>query len=384
MQQFDLIIIGGGLVGASFAHAIAGSGLSILLIDHLPATATYSGELDNRGIALAYTSKKILQTLNLWSGLVDQAHIIDTIHVSEQHHFGFTKLTASSYNLPALGYVVSASSLGKSIVHGLDRLNSITIMRPATVRAMCFDTKSATWSVMVNDCKLQTKLLIAADGVDSMLRKQQNITLQTKDHQQTAIVANIGIRAKHLTTAYERFTANGVLALLPFGEQRVKCVWTVANANLPRLMGLHDSAFLQEVQAAFGMRLGWFTVVSARKAFEINHSYANCILSNSSVLIGNAANALHPVAAQGFNLGLRDAITLAKVLRDAHSKSIAINDPDVLNEYAVLRKNDQHNTRGFTNSLVTLKISRRAGIIAAAFLPWLNKKIITRGMGTCM
>lgn len=381
VSHFDIVIVGGGLVGACFARAIADSGLKTLVIDKAPVGSLYHPSMDNRGLALSYGTQQSLHTLKCWDKVAPVAHPIATVHVSEQSSFGFTKLTAASKKIPALGYVVSASNLGKAIVDGLEHLPDITIMRPANIAAAEFDSVRQQWNLTVNESKISAGLLIAADGANSELRSQQNIDAITTDFQQTAIVANVSMTNISNTTAYERFTPQGVVALLPFGAQQLKCVWTAPNSIAADLMSQTDSDFLKNLQHVFGFRLGKLSALSERKSFSIVESYATQLYSSRLVLIGNAANTLHPVAAQGFNLGMRDVMQLASLLRKSKEFD--------LKQYALLRQPDHLKTREFTNSLVNIfakengfiKFGRRLGIVAAQFVPSLNQKIISRGQG---
>lgn len=380
MQQFDLAIIGGGLVGASFARAIADSGLKTVIIDQQPANILYSSSLDNRGLALSYSSVQILTDLKVWPLIEAQAHPIKTVHVSEQHSFGFTKLRASTFELPSLGYVVSASAIGAALICGLEDLPQITVMRPVVISDVCYDNVAANWTVQLENLNIKAKLLIAADGSNSFLRAKQNIGALVRDPKQSAIVTNLIVQQAVIDTAYERFTQQGVLAILPFGRNQVKCVWTIDNSCIDNFKSLSDQEFVAAVQAAFGFRLGRFTAVSERKIFPIQIVQADRLYDNGIVLLGNAANSLHPVAAQGFNLGLRDVAVLAKILKSGSYD---------LQSYAIQRANDHQITQDYTNTLVELfasdieilKFSRRIGLLATQFIPSLNRKISARGMG---
>lgn len=390
MQCFDIAIIGCGLVGASFARSVAVVGLNVLVVDKLPPQALYSDSLDNRGLALSHTTKQILDSLNCWHKIAPNAYAIENVHVSEQYSFGHAMLNAAANNIPALGYVVSASNLGKAITQDLEQLKNITIMRPAEVNNMVFDNHSKNWQLSINNQDVRVKLLVAADGANSVLRNTKNIVSNTIDYEQLAIVTNVKIAAKNITTAYERFSANGVIALLPFGPQNIKCVWTAPNVIAAQLKAMSDIEFIAALQAVIGFRLGKFNTISERKSFAIVQTCADPIYSEGLVLIGNAANTLHPVAAQGFNLGIRDAVTLAKVLGIAKNNNQEINSIATLQQYAALRFNDHNKTLKFTNSLVDIfadnnnivKASRRLGILAAQFIRPLNKKIISHGLGT--
>jgi len=380
VQYFDVVVSGGGLVGASIVRAMSGSTLKILVLDQQPAHTMYSSALDNRGLALSYSSMKILSELNMWSLLQAEAYPIKTVHVSEQGSFGFTKLRADNFKVPALGYVVSASSIGAALITNLENLANVTVMRPATINDLSYNIADSAWTLDIQGAKITAKLLIAADGANSFLRARQNIYAVVKEHKQTALVTNLGLQQSKLETAFERFTAHGVLAILPFGENRAKCVWTLDNHLAANLKALNDVEFLAAAQAAFGFRIGRFTSVMERKFFPIQTVQASRIYGEGLVLLGNAANTLHPVAAQGFNLGLRDVVALAKNLTAGNY---------CLKDYAAQRVKDHQRAQNYTNSLVELfssdvelvKISRRLGLLAAQFIPALNKHITASGMG---
>lgn len=390
MHSYDVAIIGGGLVGASMARALSGSGLSTIVLDQQPASDLYSAKLDNRGLALAYGSKKILDRLGVWDQLLDHVYTIDTVHVSEKGAFGFTKLTASSLKIQALGYVISASNLGSGLLQNLELLPDISVFRPSRIKDLYFDAVANNWTIEFADRKINATLLIAADGTDSFLRLKQNIPTIGRDFKQTAIVTNVFVReniAKQLTTAYERFTDMGVLALLPFGEQRYKCIWTVENLYAENILKLSDLEFIQNVQKYLGFRLGEFVAADKRISFPIRQLQATNLIAEGAVLIGNAANTLHPVAAQGFNLGLRDVQDLSKILISAHNNNQALNEPSILERYAAVRKADHAQTQNYTNNLVDLfssnsyssKAARRLGILAAHLSRPFNTLIAAKG-----
>ena len=274
MQEFDVAIIGGGLVGASLARALAGTGKSCVVLDQQPAAQLYSAALDNRGLALTYGSAKILMDLRIWPLLVKDAYPVQAVHVSERGSFGFTKLLAEQFKIPALGYVVSASSLGAALCQNLELLPDITVMRPIEISALAYDASSNSWDIIFPTAKINAKLLVAADGSNSFLRSRLNIPVTTKDYQQTAIVANIQLQKGTPNIAYERFNDLGVLALLPFGQQQVKCVWTIDNAKLDKLSQCSDQEFLAKTQAAFGYRLGKLMHVGQRHMFPVQQLQA--------------------------------------------------------------------------------------------------------------
>lgn len=389
MQQFDLAVIGGGLVGSSFVRAVSGLGLRVLVIDRAPAISLYNHNLDNRGLALSYTTKQTLDELQCWVKIATKAYPIETVHVSEQKCFGFTKLESKDYNINALGYVVSASDLAAALLTDLELLPGVTVLRPTVIEDIVFESVSRTWSISVAQQRITAKLIVAADGSNSILHSQQNISIHNVNLQQAALVTNLETIMPSFTIAYERFSRNGVLAILPFGAYRAKCVFTGSELYVSQLLNSSDADFINEIQNLIGYRLGKFKSVADRKMFSVTNSYANPIYGDSLVLLGNAANTLHPVAAQGFNLGVRDAIVFARVLQQAILDGKAINQSDILEKYATLRSNDHIKTRMFTNRLVDVfsdcrrhvRLCRQAGVLAAQFIPSINKKIIKQGLG---
>lgn len=379
MQQFDVAIIGGGLIGAGMARAIVGTGLRVAIIDHQLAADLYKPSMDNRGLALSYTSIKILEKLNIWPKLSAISYPIKTVHVSEQGAFGFTKLAANNFKIPALGYVVSASALGKALVQDLEILSDITVLRPMEIKSLCYDSVQSSWEIMLKEQKIKAKLLIAADGSDSCVRSRLNIDVSIKDYNQSAIVTNLMVNQAHKDIAYERFTKSGVLALLPFGDKKLKCVWTLNNCVVADFMRMTDAEFINTIQVIFGFRLGSFIRVDKRVVFPIRQMQANSLYVENAVLIGNAANTLHPVAAQGFNLGLRDVDTLAQVIVAGES----------LAKYAAQRSIDHQSTQKYSNNLVELfsseapliKTARKIALLAGQFIPVLNRRIMVQGVG---
>jgi len=304
----------------------------------------------------------------------DYASPIEVVHTSTKGKFGFCKLHASRLNISALGYVVSASALGGALIRSLPQ--EVT-MRPVEVKALCYDNALEQWTIATNKGMVSAGLLVGADGANSMVREHLGIDAVETNYQETAIVCNIEVSST-ISTAYERFTEHGVLALLPFGKHKVKCVFTCSTKYAREVLSMSDEEYLILLQEMFGNRIGKFARITNRKAFPICGKQARKIFATRAVLIGNAANTLHPVAAQGFNLGLRDVMTLASVLSEYALDYVA-------ELYAKLRVSDQESTREFTNRILSVPADiRQAGIISAQFVPSLNKQLTLRGMGSWM
>lgn len=388
MQRYDIAIIGGGLVGSALARAIAGSGYSVAIIDKARSQELYAAELDNRGLALTYITQQYLEKLGVWKLLADDAYPIECVHVSQVGSFGFTKLN-KNHNMPVLGYVVSASKLGFALINDLDSLSSLTVLRPETIKSAHFDQKHSFWVLQLLHSTVRASLVIACDGTDSFMRKVSGIGLITKDFRQTAIVTNVSINGTK-KIAYERFCDKGVIAMLPFGQDQIKSVWTADNIDSNQLLQLADEEYLELLQHYMGFRLGVFSKLSKRISYPISMAYIDSICAQNLLFLGNAANTLHPVAAQGFNLGIRDVILLNSILVNARSnKSLCYEK--IINNYIAKRRLDHVQTRNFCNGLVELfalgqpfATMRAMGLFAIQFMPTLKNKIMHRGIGAWM
>lgn len=390
-QNFDVIIVGGGMVGASLAHALSGHGLSIAVIESHPLNTSSQPSYDDRAIALSYGSKRILDALGLWSRLAASAEPIKKIHVSEQGQFGFARLDHQEEGVEALGYVVTARDLGSVLLPGLTEVDDVTLLCPATLEAFSLQDNQVTVNVLIDNkpATLQAKLLVAADGGQSRVREQLGIKVQETDYGQSAVISNVSTQQPHNNMAYERFTTSGPVALLPMTENRSGLVYTVKNEELKAVMALAEDEFLQQLQLRFGYRLGKFTRIGKRFAYELKYKQVEEHIRHRVALIGNAAHTVHPVAGQGFNLGIRDVAALAEVIVQAHQINADIGQLSVLSDYENWRKHDHRNVMTATDSMVKLfehplsavRLARNAGILAVDFLPGARHLISRFAMG---
>lgn len=311
--DFDVLIVGAGMVGISLALALKNTPLKIGLVESQAIDSDSQPSFDDRGIALSYGSQRIFETLQLWPSLAKQATPILDIHISDRGHFGVTRLSAKAAGVPALGQVLTAKQLGQQLNNALQQTTTIQLLSPVTVTAL----KTAADQVTVSLSDGQTvscKLLVAADGQHSTIRQLLNLDSWQRDYQQTAVTANVSTEKPHLNRAFERFTDTGPLALLPMSDNRSSLVWTVKSGDEHSLLSLSDADFLQVLQQRFGFRLGHFTRVGKRSSYPLGLMQTDAAIQPRCVLIGNAAHSLHPIAGQGFNLGLRDVAVLAEVI----------------------------------------------------------------------
>ncbi len=386
-QHYDIIIVGGGMAGASLAIALSGHGLRIALIEAAPLRVDTVPNYDDRGIALAYGSQRIFSALNVWDRIAAQAEPIRHIHVSEQGGFGFTHLDAAEEQVPALGYVITARNLGAALLTQLSALDDIDIIAPGRVQWVNIEDDLA--HVGLEDQTLSTRLLVAADGGNSFVRQQLCFEVKRREYGQSAITANISPGRPHDNVAYERFTRNGPMALLPMTEQRCALVWTVRDEQLGKILSLNDDDFLARVQRQFGWRLGRLQRVGRRNSYPLSQLYVPETIKHRAVVIGNAAHTLHPVAGQGFNLGIRDVAALSEVVLQAIQIGEDPGAMEVLGRYQNWRRKDQQQVvrftdtmvRSFSNDLLPVKLARNLGVLALEGIAPARHTIARAAMG---
>jgi 2-octaprenyl-6-methoxyphenol hydroxylase len=387
MQHYDVIIVGGGMVGASLACALSGQGLRIALVESVRAGVRAESGYDDRAIALAYGTKRVFSGLQLWDALSEVATPIHRIHVSDRGFPGVVRMDREAEGLPAIGYVVPAREIGRVLTDAVSQRNDIDSYCPASVAAIRHEAGQVQASVMQegSEVRMTASVLVAADGADSALREQAGITVRRVDYGQTAIVTNVTPQLPHNHVAWERFTDTGPLALLPMSGQRCAVVWTVASEQAEAIMALEDAAFLARLQERFGNRLGRLQRVGKRQAWPLQLVSATQSVAPRMALVGNTIHTLHPIAGQGFNLGARDIAALAEVLVDAIRAGEDPGSAQVLERYAEWRRRDHKNVTLFTDGLVRLftlpvpglGMVRSAGMLALDLLPP-AKRLLTR------
>lgn len=350
-RQVDVLIVGGGLTGAALMLALQGLGYSTLLVEHKSFSDKANPDFDARSLALSPASQRILSSLGVWDILKKYATAIHRIHVSDQYRFGASRLEGDEQN--PLGYVVEMQYINMALHKVLD---SHQVLAPATLNSLDLNSNTATIMMDDGEIKVAAQLIVAADGTDSAVRKFCDLSATTKEYNQHAIVANIGLIKPHEHQAYERFTAHGPLALLPLPEKRMSLVWAVTPEKAKQIMNLDETAFLKELQQAFGYRLGRFAKTGKRFSFPLRQVLMQRQAQWPVVFVGNAAHTLHPVAGQGFNLGLRDVATLAQCIAKKGLNAAMLDD------YLKLRNHDQQIITRFTDGLVQLFSSRIPGV----------------------
>ena len=370
----DIAIIGGGLVGASLALALEPTGLSVAVVEPVAAEGgeARGAGYDERTVALTDNARRIYTDLGVWERLMAQPQPpqpIREIHISDRGHFGMTHLSHADMGggVEALGYVVPTRTLGGELHRRLRDSDTITLHCPATAERLQARESDIAVSLAADahnapSTTLSARLAVLADGGRSPLASQMGIQSGTTDYRQSAILSVVATDRDHRGRAYERFTDEGPLALLPHSERRYAVVWSTAWERVAARMALSDAAFIAALQTAFGERAGTFSEPSARTRYSLQHGITRRPIGARTVTIGNAAHTVHPVAGQGFNLGLRDVAALAEVIRAARARRCDIGGRDVLEEYAALRRRETARVSGFTDGLIRVFGSRRAPV----------------------
>lgn len=389
--DFDVLIIGAGPVGASLALALAGHGARVGLVEARPLLDPGQPSYDDKALALSLASVRALETLGLWSDLAGEAAAIRSVHVSQFGKFGRTRITAEEAGVDYLGQVVPARVLGAVLTGALRQCDGVELLCPARLENLVPGESESRVTVADEEGsrELAVALVAGADGSDSRVAGLLGLRRRETDYGHLALGANVTPEFPHEGRAFERFTPEGTMALLPMAGQRMGLVWAGRAALVEQLAGLDDEALLERLEDASGHRLGRFRRVGKRKTYPLVASRAERVTGRRAVLLGNAAQTLHPVAAQGFNLGLRDAATLAEVVLEAMAAGGDAGAEAVLSDYMSRRVADTRGTRLMTHALVRLfepsfpplANARGFGLMALDALPGAKRAFARRAMG---
>ena len=384
----SLAIIGGGLVGASLALALQEGarerGWRIHLIEPFEPGHEYQPSYDARSTALSYGTRLIYQRLGLWERIAERAEPILRIHVSERGRFGAARLDARNEAVEALGYVVENAWIGHCLWQALD---DEVVVRHCPAEVERLEPGTAGYRLSFTDGqRLECALTVLADGGRSSLREQLGIQVARRPYAQTALIANITPGKPHGGLAFERFTEDGPMALLPLQDHRCALVWTRSPADATRLAKAHESVFLAELQDAFGYRLGALQQVGARHLYPLTLIEAEEQVRSGLVVLGNAAHSLHPIAGQGYNLSLRDVDALSAALLRSEAP---LGDLALLQEYARRQRFDQRLTVGFSDQVTRLfgdsgrlvATGRNLGLLGLDLAPVAKRWFARQAMG---
>ena len=380
-MNYDIVIVGGAMTGTTLALALSAftnGKMKIAVLERQPAKQHQQSGFDARCIALSDGSCQKFSRIilpdgqNLWQKIQPFSTHIEQIHVSDKGHSGIVEFSARESHLQQLGAVIELQQAGQIMLQAVEQSDNIDYLCPVEIAHIECSQDGVKISLK-NDRTLTAQLLIGADGTKSEVASAVNISQEMlHDYGQTAIIANVQTQQPHQNRAFERFTTEGPLALLPMKDNLMSLVWCVRHAD--ELLQTDENAFLTRLQQQFGWRLGRFQRCGQRFAYPLTLSRAAQHVQARTVLIGNAAQTLHPIAGQGFNLGIRDVMTLANILSYAYLQQQEIDDDALLQQYENKRKADQKQmiqlTDGlltiFANNLLPLQIGRNLGLMALA------------------
>lgn len=362
----SVIIVGGGMTGATLALAISHmtqGQLPVHLVEAVAPEASNHPGFDARAIALAQGTCQQLCRIGIWQAIADRATAIGTVHVSDRGHAGFVTLDAQDYRIDALGQVVELHDVGLRLFRLLQDAPGVTLHCPARMASVSRSDASVSVT-LENGTVLESQLLVAADGSRSSLGTQCGVEWRQQPYGQVAVIANVATAADHNGRAFERFTQHGPLAMLPMSDGRCSLVWCHPQDKAEEVKAWSDERFCTELQKAFGWRLGRITHAGKRTVYPLSLTTASQSISHRLALVGNAAQTLHPIAGQGFNLGLRDVMSLAESLAQAWGEQKDCGAYSVLSHYQKRRQADKEATIGVTDGLVHLFANRWAPLVA--------------------
>ncbi|WP_144392690.1 2-octaprenyl-6-methoxyphenyl hydroxylase [Pleionea sediminis] len=375
-KQFDVVIVGGGMIGASMALALAPLPIRIAVVDVYSHDHQKQPSFDDRSIALSYGSRVIFEAMNVWQDLEPQTEAIRHIHVSDKGHMGMCRLHAEEYGTEALGYVVENRVAGNVFHRLLEQHTNITVITPAQVTAVEHIDKKAILTIdregSLSD--LSCRLVIAADGTHSPIATQLAVEKVQSDYEQMAVICNIVTSHHKAGWAYERFTDTGPLAFLPLTNQRISVVWSFAPEQRELIEEMTEKEFREALQQHFGFRTGNIERVGKRVIYPLSLRQLKVGFKKRVAFIGNALHTGHPVAGQGFNLGLRDIAQLTEVVATAVSNNDDIGSYSNLDKFWTHRKNDIQSTLSSTDALARLFANKSSVLTIArnGLLKWLD------------
>ena len=399
-KSYDLVVVGGGMVGASFCcaleEAMGENPLSILVIDAILPNAYSSKQssLDARSTALSFGSRKFFEDIGLWQTLGDAVSAIHEIQVSDRGRLGSVEINRNDQNVEALGYVVENKKLGQVLSTRLNKSEKIEFLCPALVSSVKAAEKGMLLGLHHGDIQtsINASLVVLADGGKSPVCEQLAIARSLERYDQYALIANIVFEKAHQHIAFERFTDTGPLAVLPLksidGKNRGSLVWTLSAEQAAQYRELGEE-LLPLLQERFGYKLGKILEIGETFVYPLSLSIAKEQVRPGLALLGNVAHTLHPVAGQGFNLALRDAQALVDVLISAKEQGLGLGEMNVLLKYVARQEADQATTTQFTHNIIKLFSSnneakvwlRKFGLVAIELLPTLRRGLAERAMG---
>ncbi len=385
--ETDILIGGAGMVGLTLAIAAAGAGLRVVIVDWVDPAQFTDPRFDGRTSAIAYGNQRMLEAIGVWPLMADHAEPILDIRVSDGASRLFLHYDHEDVGAP-LGYMVENRITRRALLSLLSKTDAIDLRAPAT--AVAAESNGGASTIDLDDgTRVRASLLVGAEGRGSPIRRRAGITATEWSYPQTGIVCTIAHERPHRGIAHERFLPAGPFAILPMTGDRSSLVWTERADTAPTMMALPDDEFLAEIADRVGGFLGELSLTGPRWSYPLALLHANRYTDRRLALIGDAAHAIHPIAGQGLNLGLKDVAVLAEVLVDARRLGLDIGAADVLDRYARWRRFDNlaliaatdSLNRLFSNDIAPLKLARDLGLAAVDRMPPLKSLFMRHAMG---
>ena len=370
-----------------------GAPLSIAIVESSAINENVDLTFDDRVLALSHGSAQYLMSIGAWQYLAAYAEPIQNIHISDKGHYGKARIVAEKHSVEALGYVVELKLIGKALLEALKSVENVSWYAPDHIVEVDWH-KEQVDLLLSSQTPITAKLLLGCDGVSSKCREFANISFEHTDYEQSALIANVSTEHSHENIAYERFTEFGPIAMLPLskssdGQNRCSLVWTLPPEKAIEMSKIDESAFKSALEGEFGQWLGKITYTGNRFSYPLVLMKASEQTFHRMVLIGNASHTIHPIAGQGFNLGLRDVSELTKAIASALNNSIDIGTLALLSEYAENRSKDHKEVIQLTDSLVTLfsnqlppmVVGRNIGLKVLNYINPIKRLLVKKTMG---
>ncbi len=387
--QSDIAVVGGGLNGLSAAVALAAAGFEVAVIDRLDPREMLDAGFDGRVSSIAWSSKVMLETLGVWQGVADESEAIQEIRVSDGNAPLFLHYDHQDVGDHPLGYIAENRTLRRALIDRVASLREITVVAPHEVANLACDSRAASLE-LAGGGRIDAKLVVACDGSKSPLRDMAGIRHSVHRYRQSGIVTTVEHERPHRGIAHERFLSAGPFAILPLPGNRSSLVWTERDDVVDRIMALDEAAFLEELAWRFGDFLGGVRPVGPRRSYPLSLVLAERYTDTRLALVGDAAHFIHPIAGQGYNLGLRDTAALAEVVSDMCRLGLEPGRDDALARYARWRRFDtmmlvavtDSLNRLFSNDVAPVRLARDLGLAAVNRLPPLKRLLMRHAMGT--
>lgn len=387
ISSYDILIVGGGMVGLTLANLLRDSGLQIGVVEKFEPKAV-SDEIDIRVSAINRSACDVFKSIEAWPEMAKRAGIYHDMHVWDSSGAGVIHFDSAEIGLDALGYIIENTVIQQALQHNIESAENINWLCPVSIESIHLDEK---WqSLKLDDGRsLQARLIVGADGSRSQVRAAANIEFERVSYEQQAIVCTVETEQAHAETAWQCFTPDGPLAFLPLMNGQSSIVWSLEESKVEAMLALDEESFCRELELAFEFQLGSIKLASTRAAFPLGHGHVNQYVQNGLALVGDAAHNIHPLAGQGANLGFQDAACLADTILQAHTANRQWYALHTLRKYERARKGENQLMESsmtafkllFSNDNALLSTVRNAGLVMVDQAPLIKQQFMRHALG---